>query len=129
MSNEKTYCEQHGHFCPWCDNQIPLIDGNTSDGYHTFNELYEHRIGLFLALCRYIDMECELPVWKSKKHSDGTSFKGWFVLGIGVNSGEQITYHLPLARWRDCKLFTTKKRAPKYDGHTPADVLDRLKRL
>ena len=34
-----------------------------SDGYHTFQELYEHRIILFSALCNvYPDIS-----WKSKK--------------------------------------------------------------
>ena len=26
------------------------VDGNTSDGYHTFNELYEHRHLLFITV-------------------------------------------------------------------------------
>lgn len=25
--------------------------GEVSDGYHTFDELYEHRVALFIALC------------------------------------------------------------------------------
>lgn len=28
------------------------VTGKTSDGYHTFDELYEHRITLWIALCR-----------------------------------------------------------------------------
>ena len=72
-----------------------------SDGYHTFGELYEHRVGLFIALCRkivYIEKEVEgkqvSSVWRSRRHADGESQDGWFVLGIGYKPGEQISYHL-----------------------------------
>lgn len=99
--------------------------GEVSDGYHTFNELYEHRIELFLALCRHCTMR---SVWKSRLHSDGTSIDGWFILGIGTAKGDQITYHLPNAYW-DHAGFIALDRAPEFDGHTSADVIKRLKAL
>mgnify|MGYP001434237692 CR=1 FL=1 len=112
-----------------------------SDGYHTFDELYDHRITLFIALARTIhdyinggdpvddDDESDLAVWRSKLHSDGTSYEGWFILGIGREKGSQITYHLPDARWDECGFAETLEKAPEFDGHTPADVLERLKKL
>ena len=119
--------------------------GSISDGYHTFNELYDHRITLFIALClmtvRYgEDQESEpsptgdylVPcVWRSKCHSDGELCfgSGWFVLGIGKAKGEQITYHIPIERWEETNFAQTLERAPEWDGHTPADVLERLKKL
>lgn len=127
-SDEKTYCEQHGHFCSRCDNRIPLIDGNTSDGYHTFNELYEHRITLWIAFCKTLAEDFANP-WRSELHSDGSNLEGWFVLGLNHKPGQQMTYHLPMSRWADCDFADTLERAPEYDGHTSADVLDRLKRL
>lgn len=30
-----------------------IVDGDMSDGYHTFDELYEHRCLLFINLCLY----------------------------------------------------------------------------
>ncbi len=102
--------------------------GEVSDGYHTFNELYDHRITLFLALCKVIDAQETGPyVWRSRLHSDGTAFDGWFVAGIGTAPGEQITYHLPLSRWGECEWMDTRERAPDFDGHTSADVLARLR--
>jgi len=98
------------------------INENTSDGYHTFKELYEHRIWLWIALCRH-NREW---AWKSKKHSDGSIMKGWFILGIGSDAGTQMTYHLPLMYWDRLKDIDTVKRAYKYDGHTSNDVLNRL---
>lgn len=111
------------------------VDTNKiSDGYHTFGELYEHRIVNFIALCKVIDRSeypemNESPTWKSKLHSDGSSFDGWFVLGIFKEPGKQITYHLPMSKWDECKFADELEKAPEFDGHTSADVLERLKTL
>lgn len=107
------------------------VDENTSDGYHTFKDLYEHRIRLFIALCRMCASSggVHREVWRSRLHSDGTSIDGWFIMGIGDRPGEQITYHLPLSMWDDTVFALTMPRAPVFDGHTSADVLERLKRV
>lgn len=101
--------------------------GSLSDGYHTFDELYEHRYELFIALCKVLDGRSSHKVWRSKFHSDGTSWEGQFVLGIGTAKGKQITYHLPLSRWDETSFAFERKRAPKWDGHTSKDALKRLK--
>lgn len=105
-----------------------------SDGYHTFDELYDHRITLFIALCRQLSNSSyhdndNCPIWRSKVHSDGSVWDGWFILGIGKEKGRQITYHLPLDRWQDAYFARIEEKAPEWDGHTPQDVLDRLKDL
>jgi hypothetical protein len=69
-----------------------------------------------------------VSVWKSKLHADGTMFDGWFIAGIGKAMGEQITYHLPLKYWDECE-GKELEHAPEWDGHTPAEVLERLKNL
>ena len=107
-----------------------VVNGETSDGYHTFNELYDHRITLFLALAAEVESRTAKGyVWKSLKHFDGSMFDGWFIMGIGVDSGEQITYHLPMSRWDDAAFAMERTRAPLFDGHTPADVLQRLRKF
>jgi len=118
-----------------------LYDGTeASDGYHTFGELYEHRIRLFLTLCRYVQKEDESArsyggvtrperVWRSFCHSDGSSFKGWFIMGINVEKGEQITYHIPVSYWEETNWAETLDLAPEWDFHTPEDVIERLKHL
>lgn len=115
------------------------FDGETeqvSDGYHTFKELYDHRIELFIALCRVIHNTVgreggylRYKVWRSTTHSDGSQIPGWFIMGIGREKGEQITYHLPAARWHDTDFILRDGNAPEWDGHTSADVLERLKQL
>ena len=113
-------------------------DMEASDGYHTFGELYDHRITLFIALCKAMgDLgyfhgnihEADAIVWRSKFHYDGSSFDGWFILGIGKEKGKQITYHLPLDRWEETNFAETLEKAPEWDGHTSDDVLNRLKEL
>lgn len=96
--------------------------GETSDGYHTFNELYEHRHMLFMALCTI----CHGVSWKSKKHNDGTEMEGWFIAGLINPENKQITYHLPIRLWDSFHVYEFSI-APKWDGHTSADVLERLK--
>lgn len=109
--------------------------GEVSDGYHTFNELYEHRITLFVALCKNLqeiwglENPSKYKVWRSKLHSDGSSFEGWFILGIGTGKGRQITYHLPLSQWEKTNFADTLEKAPEFDGHTSQDVLQRLREL
>lgn len=100
------------------------------DGYHTFEELYEHRIVLFIALCKIVHQEFwDGLVWRSKLHHDGTSYDGWFIMGIGREKGKQISYHLPVSKWDDTEFAQTLDRAPEWDGHTSDDVLERLKAI
>lgn len=42
--------------------------GDLSDGYHTYNELYHHRMILFSIICN----QNKSMSWKSKLHADGT---------------------------------------------------------
>jgi len=123
------------------DNKLilPCEVEDVSDGYHTFKELYEHRITLFILLCKtfsdIVYYDCSIPermkpaVWRSKLHSDETSWEGWFIMGINKEDGEQITYHLPESKWDDTYFAKTLDKAPEFDGHTPEDVLERLKNL
>lgn len=92
--------------------------GSVSDGYHTFDELYEHRHALFLNL-----LKSNSSAWKSRAHADGSVWEGWFIAGI--SEPMQITYHLPERLWDkfDVKELT---QSPVWDGHTSADVVDRL---
>lgn len=65
-----------------------------SDGYHTFGELYDHRITLFIALAKAAALYTTMPpTWRCKTDPD------WFILGIGIHPGKQITYHIPMSRW------------------------------
>lgn len=108
-------------------------DSCDCDGYHTFEELYDHRIALFIALCKFACQQTEFnhyipqyEVWRSRHHSDGKRWAGWFIMGINKEDGEQITYHLPEIRWEECDFAETLDKSPEFDGHKPEDVIGRL---
>lgn len=92
----------------------------------------EHVQALWIAYCRLMadsDLQygCANSVWRSKIRYNGEVLKGEFVLGMNYKAGEQITYYLPIEHWESCDSFAvTLVRAPKWDGHTPDDVLSRL---
>ncbi len=100
---------------------IPGKTGEVSDGYHTFDELYEHRCTLYVALVQHVPNRA----WRSYLHDDGKGFDGWFVCGIDLPAGP-VTYHLPERMWSFLDGIKTLDRAPKFDGHTSADVIERL---
>lgn len=103
---------------------IPMENvGEVSDGYHSFDELYIHRNLLFIAL-----MRSNLGIsWRANNHEDGTMFPDWFIAGMDLPTGS-ISYHLPLWMWEmlDGAGILTANKGPKWDGHTPNDVLKRL---
>ena len=106
-----------------------------SDGYHTMDELYEHRHTLFIALCRWLASETTKKVWRSKRHflspegDEEKMLEGMFILGIGKEKGEQITYHLPIDLWGETEFAETLENAPEWDGHTSSEVLERIGKL
>lgn len=98
--------------------------GSVSDGYHTFDELYQHRSILFLALMQVFP----LLSWYSLKHDDGTMFDDMFIVGMNLPTG-QITYHLEIDPWLNVISLLDVCRvdqAPTYDGHTSEDVVERI---
>jgi hypothetical protein len=96
-----------------------------SDGFHTFGEVYEHRVVLYLVLCKFMQKQ-GYPVWRSQVHDDKSFIEGFFVLGINQNEGEQITYHIRNHHWDSTDFADTLDVAPKFDGHTSQDVVARL---
>lgn len=93
--------------------------GQVSDGYHTFDELYDHRMKLFSVVCRTF----QGAAWKSKLHHDGTMYDDYFIVGIETKKG-QFTYHYHMKDW-DMFPVQERERAPEWDGHTANDI-DRL---
>ena len=99
--------------------------GDLSDGYHTFNGLYEQRMILFAALVKaYKD-----KAWKSYRHEDGEYCfgGGWFIVGIDTPEGS-YTYHYENKYWDmfDC---IDLPRGKHWDGHTEEDAETRLMSL
>lgn len=108
---------------------------NVSDGYHTFWELYKHRVHLYIALCKSILSHpwSTTRITKSKIHEDGLDVWnewGMFLLQIQDEYEWQISYHLDKEYWDKCDFAIAQEKATiPFDGHTSDDVLDRLLKL
>ena len=88
-----------------------------SDKWHTFGDLYYHRMMLTQAL----SIALEDIAWKSKFHADGTMFDGSFIIGFSSEEHGDYTYHYDLKYW-DLFVVDELKNAPEYDGHKPEDI-------
>jgi hypothetical protein len=106
-----------------------MITENTSDGHHTFKELYEYRMMYNAALFNEWFRTNQYDVHKSTRHSDGElAFGGgWFIVVAQLPEG-QISNHYEASNWG---LFRIPSREipAEYDGHTPEEALRRLKAL
>lgn len=120
------------------------IDSNyISDGYHTFNELYEFRkiynAKLFNEWANQkgfddgINYHHDIPkydVHKSLKHHDGELCfgGGWFIVVAVLPTG-QISNHYKVEDWDLFNIPDEEKAKYEFDGHTGSDVLERLKKI
>ena len=119
----------------WVDKYCVLPEGNTkivdsgevSDGYHTFNELYEYRLLYNASFFNELAKQNLYDVHKSKKHSDGEDCfgGGWFIVMAELPTG-QVSNHYELKDW-DLFQVPEKENANKWDGHTPQDVAKRMR--
>ena len=98
--------------------------GEISDGYHTFNELYDHRCTLFALICA----DHQDIAWKSLKHHDGTMYDGMFVCGIITKYG-QVNYHMNVEPYWNMIHAQELPTAPEWDGHTPKMALERIAQM
>lgn len=103
------------------------INGNTSDGFHTFNELYEYRLLYNAIAFNELAKNENIKVIKSKRHSDGEECfgGGWFIVMAELPTG-QISNHYQLKDW-DLFKCEEVEYAPKWDGHSPEDVIKRMR--
>jgi len=105
-----------------------------SDGFHSFKELYAYRVGLTAVLFNrlYETPELDFNVHKSWKHHDGQLCfgGGWFIVtvnldGNGPKKGDQLSFHYEDRYW-DMFKCDERETGDEWDGHTPAQALERL---
>jgi hypothetical protein len=106
------------------NNPSRLVNGDTSDGYHTFNELYHHRAVLFSVIVKAFPDKA----WKARKHHDGSMYDGMFIVGIETPDG-QATYHYDIDPYWDMFDCREVELAPEWDGHTAAQAIERIDKL
>lgn len=107
-----------------------LDKSQISDGYHTFEELYEFRKQYNAALFNEWGYNGMYKVHKSQKHHDGEPCfgGGWFIVVAMLPTG-QISNHYKMEDWDLFEIEIAEKAKFAFDGHTPQDVLLRLKQL
>lgn len=88
-------------------------------GYHSFEQLYNHRTLLFAFICN----EYKNRAWKTWKHDDYSVSVGFFIAGIETPEGI-FSYHCHEDYW---DLFEVKEieKVEYWDGHSSKDI-DRL---
>ena len=87
-----------------------------SDGSHTFEELYYHRMILFSVICE----QNKTRAWKSWSHSDGSMYPDYFIVGIRTPEGN-YSYHFHRKYWDKFKV-KEYDFAPEWDGHKAEDI-------
>ena len=110
------------------------VTGLLSDGDHTFDDLYNHRCTLFLALMRVAnehgaDYGID-DVWFSRTHDDGEVWENYLIVGMQTPYGI-CTYNVREDQFLELMLshemrIKELERAPAWDGHNSDDVLQRL---
>lgn len=122
--------------------QIDQMEGREkaklSDGYHTFDELYEFRklynAALFNEWAKHESwggrVTPKYDVHKSIRHHDGELCfgGGWFIV-VAILPEGQISNHYRMEDWDLFQIPESEKAKYEFDGHTSADVLERLKQL
>lgn len=108
----------------------PVIDGNTSDGHHTFNELYAFRLHFNAALFNEWASRGLYQVHKATRHHNGDPCfgGGWFIVVAMLPTG-QISNHYKMEYWDQFSIPAHEKVLFPYDGHTGTDTLNRLAAL
>ena len=104
-----------------------MIDlGTVSDGYHTFDELYEFRKLYNAAFFNGLDHDT-YHVHKSTKHFEGDEcFGGGWFIAVAVLPTGMISNHYEMKDWDLFHIPEVERSTIKFDGHTPKDVVARL---
>lgn len=135
---------------PFNDLVEPKSLNELRDEYHSIGELYEFRKAYNALLFNewakeYMIRENQInngfpvranfvtplyDVHKSWRHNDGEDCfgGGWFIVVAILPTG-QITNHYKAEDWDLFQIPAVEKAKYEYDGHTPADTLERMKQL
>lgn len=103
-----------------------------SDGYHTFQELYDFRKVFNAVLFNEWYKQGKYNVHKSIRHNDGKycfdSNGKWFIVVAVLPTG-QISNHYEIKDWDLFKCAAVDMALFPFDGHNSGDVLNRLIQL
>jgi len=143
-NKEKVMLEQTQGLIDCCPSEVKE---KLSDGYHSFEELYNFRKIYNAVLFNEWGKDIGVPiiigsnpnvkpintkyhVHKSWKHYDGELCfgGGWFIVVAILPTG-QISNHYKAEDWDLFQIPEVDKALYEFDGHSSQDVLERLKSL
>ena len=102
--------------------------GEISDGWHTFDELYEYRMLYNAIAFNKMHDEGIIEVEKSWRHNGGEKCFGednYFIVVAYLPDG-QISNHYHREHWDLFQVPEVEKVTKEFDNHTPKDVTERL---
>ena len=113
-----------------------VYGSGVSDGYHTMEELYDHRRALNIALFHALDalyqfasLNIFIPkVYKARNHHPKSDpmFEGYFIVFCVGLDAKQTTiwtsYHYDLKYWDDFKIREATFSPPYPFGHIPGNM-------
>ena len=105
--------------------------GKVSDGYHTFDELYEFRKIYNACLFNEWASQNKYSVYKSRRHHDNKycfDDGNYYIVCANLPTG-QISNHYEMKDWDLFDVPWFSKAQWEFDGHTPQDVIRRIKDL
>ena len=119
-----------GRFIRLEEKQCQYVVDLLNEQEETIQELYDFRLIYNALLFNEWSKHDTIEVYKSKKHSDGElCFDGeWFVVVAILPTG-QITNHYHIKYWDYFQIKEYPQVKDEFDGHTPIDVLNRLKSM
>lgn len=107
------------------EKTFKIVDGDISDGYHTFDELYEHRVLLFLTCLKS-------GAFKAQSVCED-HYEGWDVItAYTPDNSHQISYHVPVKYrpiYEHIERVSTDTQAVLFDGHGSKLVAHRIEMM
>lgn len=91
------------------------------------NELYTFRLVYNAYLFNLWHELGKYPVFKSKRHDDGTvPYEGkYFIVYVELPTG-QVSNHYPIEDWELFRIPEKERMHIPFDGHTSEDCIERL---
>ncbi len=102
--------------------------GQVSDGFHTFNQIYDTRMAYNAAFFNLLEKIQPGSVVKSFRHhgdEEPIFGGGWFAVRALLD-GKQVTQHYKEECWYNFNCPEVENLPEEWDGHTNADAIIRL---
>ena len=110
-------------------NSFEIVD-MLNEQQELIEELYDFRLTYNALLFNEWAENQKYEVYKSRRHNDGElCFDGEYFIVVAQLPTGQVTNHYHIRHWDMFKINEYEKVNEDFDGHTPSDVITRLKQV